>query len=86
MKSPVFTLMFALAALVPLPGTLSASESYRFFTQNDAKLASSRTPVFYLSGSVFNDTNNNRSSIPGTGRVLPPVSRSSTSSTASGSK
>jgi hypothetical protein len=65
MKSPVFTLMFALAALVALPGTLSASESYRFFTQNDAKLASSRTPVFYLSGSVFNDTNNNRVFDPG---------------------
>jgi hypothetical protein len=65
MKTPAFSLVVALAALVVLPGSLSAAESFRFFPQNDAKLSNSRTPVFYLSGTVFNDTNKNRIFDPG---------------------
>ncbi len=60
MKSPAFALLFALAALGVLPETLSAAESFRFLPQNDGKLPSARTPVFYISGVVFNDTNGNR--------------------------
>jgi hypothetical protein len=51
--------------LVVLPGHLTAAESFRFFQQNDAKLTNSRTPVFYISGMVFNDTNKNKIFDPG---------------------
>lgn len=58
MKTPAFTFLSLLAALVLPPGIYSA-ESFRFFPRNDSRLQSSRTPVFYISGTVFNDTNKN---------------------------
>lgn len=58
MKSPAFTLKFALVALVALPASLPAAESFRFFTRNNATLTSNTRPVFYISGTIYNDANN----------------------------
>lgn len=59
MKTPAVTLILALVALFAVPGALPAAETFRFFTQNNAKLPSTRRPVFYISGTIFNDVNRN---------------------------
>ena len=57
MKPPAFAPMFALVALFALPATPQASEAFQFFTRNNAQSTSTRRPVFYVSGTVYNDAN-----------------------------